>query len=419
MIIIVYKSDISILPETSFDSLRIDAKQFFRLFSNSQQNNIVETQLKALETFLPEDFSKKEVIWLIPNSLKASCLDHLKPLSHDVSLSWQNYDENIFEKLGIKKDTIIDGIIDEACVTEVSSEEIKFINILELETEENLENHETLRLIQNIDTKIVKLDERLSSVLEKKSKVIKTNIVGIVIGLVILVLLIVLFFKSPSSTESFPKTFYDTKFNEINSQLNEIQKLLKNEVPNEDEVFGQQADDAHDETTTYAKDYDTWLKKADKLIKSEKYQKAIESYDKALKFKHDYWPWYNRGIALSKLKRYEEAINSFDRALEFKSKFKFNLYYYWYNRGIALRELKRYEEAIDSFDRALEIEQQQFWGWYELASTFSKLKRYKKAINNYDKALKIKPGSGLAKKEREMALEKLKILKTLEKSVSH
>ena len=95
MIIIVYESDCSILPEQSSDSLSIKSFLFIKLFSNSPQKDIVKDQLDALEKLLPGDSENRNVIWLIPGSLKQDCLQHLKRLSHDFSLSWQNSDENI------------------------------------------------------------------------------------------------------------------------------------------------------------------------------------------------------------------------------------------------------------------------------------------------------------------------------------
>jgi tetratricopeptide (TPR) repeat protein len=400
IIIIVYESNYSILPQLAIQKplhVKVEASPSISLFSNSQQDKrALKRQSNAIKELF-EDFNyEKKLIWLIPNELKEECLNQLKHLSNDKSLYWPNYDEGILENLGINKEAIIDGIIEGKYVTEedFSSEKIKFLNILKLEKETKVfcpqipnDYSKTHELIQNLDTKITKLEERLDEKIKAKPSTSTQLIVGIIIGLV---LAFILFFNFPSLM-GYSKTSDETPFKDINSKLDEntkklyaIQNLIKKKIP-EDVDFSSYPEEPTNGNESQA-----------------------EESDKELQLKsNDYWGWYNRGIALSNLDHYEEAIKSYNKALKVKP----NHYWSLYNRSVALRKSERYEEAIDSYKKALKIDlkiEHQFWCWYELASVLSKLKRYQEAVNSYKKALRIKPRHKDVQNELEIALKKLK-----------
>jgi len=64
-------------------------------------------------------------------------------------------------------------------------------------------------------------------------------------------------------------------------------------------------------------DAEVWFKRAEILVRLERYTDATDSYDHAINIKPDFIAaWYHRGIVFAILEQYHEAIASFDKVLE-------------------------------------------------------------------------------------------------------
>ena len=152
-------------------------------------------------------------------------------------------------------------------------------------------------------------------------------------------------------------------------------------------------------------DEGAWNNKGYSLRNLGMIEEAITCYSKALEINPEYAKaWANKGYYLHELSRLEEAINCYSKALEINPEFV----EVWHNKGISLYGLGRIEEAITCFDKALEINPEDPEAWYSQGSSLDDLGRYEEAISCYDKALEINPRLEIAKKVKEMVLQRMK-----------
>jgi len=94
-------------------------------------------------------------------------------------------------------------------------------------------------------------------------------------------------------------------------------------------------------------------KKAESLLKSDKYLEGLKILNKAVEVDPGYAvAYYNRGWTYCHLKQYSKAIVDYDKAIELYP----NYVSAYFMRGWTYSRLKQYTRAIQDFDRAIELD---------------------------------------------------------------
>ena len=92
--------------------------------------------------------------------------------------------------------------------------------------------------------------------------------------------------------------------------------------------------------------------RAQALVESKQFEKAIEDFDEAIKHNPNYANVYrDRGNAYRNLKQYERAIEDYNKAIELDPEYALA----YNNRGIAFRNLKQYERAIEDYNICFDL----------------------------------------------------------------
>lgn len=131
-----------------------------------------------------------------------------------------------------------------------------------------------------------------------------------------------------------------------------------------------------------------WLSYGNKLLRSQKYEKAVDAFDKAIKIKPDFYQaWYARGRAQRLLQKYKEALESFNKARAYNRTYDPA----WRELGDTLFALNRYEEARQALEKVISLKPDEFMAYRGLCNVLGELGNYSKAIKACDQAIKINP----------------------------
>lgn len=130
-----------------------------------------------------------------------------------------------------------------------------------------------------------------------------------------------------------------------------------------------------------------WLNYGNKLLRSQKYEKAADAFNKAITIKPSYQAWYARGRAQRLQQKYVEAIESFYKAIGYNRTYDPA----WRELGDTLFALNRYSEATQALSRVIELKPDDFIAYRGLCSAFGELGNYPKAIKACDRAIKLNP----------------------------
>lgn len=131
-----------------------------------------------------------------------------------------------------------------------------------------------------------------------------------------------------------------------------------------------------------------WLNYGNKLLRSQKYEKAVDAFNKAIKVKPDlYQAWYARGRAQRLQQKYKEALESFKRATTYRATYDPA----WRELGDTLFALNRYDEARQALEKVISLKPDEFMAYRGLCNVLGELGNYSKAIKACDQAIKINP----------------------------
>ncbi|CAD8170734.1 unnamed protein product [Paramecium pentaurelia] len=130
-------------------------------------------------------------------------------------------------------------------------------------------------------------------------------------------------------------------------------------------------------------DPDFYLKKAQALYQSLKYDKALEIINKALDINTKQQYLQLKGAILHKLGNSAQELNCYLAALGLDQ----NSSSINHNVGVALHTLKRYEESLKYFDAALAIEPNSPDSLNQKGITLLSLDRYQQALECFESAL--------------------------------
>ncbi|GAB1542590.1 hypothetical protein NUACC21_52640 [Scytonema sp. NUACC21] len=129
-----------------------------------------------------------------------------------------------------------------------------------------------------------------------------------------------------------------------------------------------------------------WLSYGNKLLRSQKYDKAVEAFDKAIQIKPDFYQaWYARGRAQRLQGRHKPALESFNTATAYNPTYDPA----WRELGDTLFALNRYEEARQSLEKVVELKPDEFMAYRGLCNVLGELGNYSKAIEACNRAIKI------------------------------
>ncbi|MUG92530.1 tetratricopeptide repeat protein [Scytonema sp. UIC 10036] len=131
-----------------------------------------------------------------------------------------------------------------------------------------------------------------------------------------------------------------------------------------------------------------WLSYGNKLLRSQKYEKAVNAFDKAIHIKPNFYQaWYAKGRAQRLLNRYKEALVSFNQATSYNPTYDPA----WREMGDSLFALNRYEEASKALEKVVELKPDEFMAYRGLCSVLAEMGNYVPAIKACDRAIKINP----------------------------
>jgi tetratricopeptide (TPR) repeat protein/S1-C subfamily serine protease len=131
-----------------------------------------------------------------------------------------------------------------------------------------------------------------------------------------------------------------------------------------------------------------WLSYGNKLLRSQKYEKAVDAFDKAIQIKPDlHQAWYARGRAQRLQQRYKEALVSFSKATAYNQTYDPA----WRELGDTLFALNRYEEARQALEKVISLKPDEFIAYRGLCNVLGELGNYPAAIKACDQAIKINP----------------------------
>ncbi len=131
-----------------------------------------------------------------------------------------------------------------------------------------------------------------------------------------------------------------------------------------------------------------WLSYGNKLLRSQKYEKASTAFDKAIHIKPDFYQaWYAKGRAQRLQRRYKEALVSFHQATSYNSTYDPA----WRELGDTLFALNRYEEARRALEKVVELKPDEFMAYRGLCNVLGELGNYAQAIKACDRTIKINP----------------------------
>ena len=131
-----------------------------------------------------------------------------------------------------------------------------------------------------------------------------------------------------------------------------------------------------------------WLSYGNKLLRSQKYEKAVDAFDRAIQIKPDLsQAWYARGRAQRLQQKYKEALQSFNKATTYNPTYDPA----WRELGDTLFALNRYEEARQVLSKVISLKPDEFIAYRGLCNVLGELGNYPKAIQACDQAIKINP----------------------------
>ncbi|MBD2770564.1 serine protease [Iningainema tapete] len=131
-----------------------------------------------------------------------------------------------------------------------------------------------------------------------------------------------------------------------------------------------------------------WLNYGNKLLRSQKYEKAVEAFERAIAIKSDlYQAWYAKGRAQRLQQKYQDAFVSFQKATVHNP----NYDPAWRELGDTLFALNRYDEARQVLEKVIELKPDEFIAYRGLCNVLGELGNYTKAIKACDQAIKLNP----------------------------
>lgn len=131
-----------------------------------------------------------------------------------------------------------------------------------------------------------------------------------------------------------------------------------------------------------------WLSYGNKLLRSQKYEKAVDAFERAIQIKPDlYQAWYARGRAQRLQQKYKEATESFNKATVYKPTYDPA----WRELGDTLFALNRYEEARQALSKVISLKPDEFIAYRGLCNVLGELGNYPAAIKACDQAIKFNP----------------------------
>jgi tetratricopeptide (TPR) repeat protein/S1-C subfamily serine protease len=131
-----------------------------------------------------------------------------------------------------------------------------------------------------------------------------------------------------------------------------------------------------------------WLSYGNKLLRSQKYEKAVDAFDKAIHIKSDFHQaWYAKGRAQRLQRKYKEALLSFNQATSYNPTYDPA----WRELGDTLFALNRYEEARQALEKVVELKPDEFMAYRGLCNVLAELGNYTQAIKACNRAIKINP----------------------------
>lgn len=131
-----------------------------------------------------------------------------------------------------------------------------------------------------------------------------------------------------------------------------------------------------------------WLSYGNKLLRSQKYEKAVDAFERAIQIKPDLsQAWYARGRAQRLQQKYKEALQSFNKATTYNPTYDPA----WRELGDTLFALNRYEEARQVLEKVISLKPDEFIAYRGLCNVLGELGNYPKAIKACDQAIKINP----------------------------
>lgn len=131
-----------------------------------------------------------------------------------------------------------------------------------------------------------------------------------------------------------------------------------------------------------------WLSYGNKLLRSQKYEKAVDAFEQAIQIKPDLsQAWYARGRAQRLQQKYKEALQSFNKATVYNPTYDPA----WRELGDTLFALNRYEEARQALEKVISLKPDEFIAYRGLCNVLGELGNYPKAIQACDQAIKINP----------------------------
>ncbi|ARV61576.1 hypothetical protein BZZ01_25730 [Nostocales cyanobacterium HT-58-2] len=131
-----------------------------------------------------------------------------------------------------------------------------------------------------------------------------------------------------------------------------------------------------------------WLSYGNKLLRSQKYEKAVDAFNKAIQIKPNFsQAWYARGRAQRLQQKYKEALESFNKATTYNPTYDPA----WRELGDTLFALNRYDEARQVLEKVISLKPDEFMAYRGLCNVLGELGNYPKAIQACDQAIKINP----------------------------
>jgi len=140
---------------------------------------------------------------------------------------------------------------------------------------------------------------------------------------------------------------------------------------------------------------EAWLIKAEVFEEQARFIEALNCYDKSLENVKTGFTLAKKAECLIKMQKYEDALVCFDEAIRVGPD---ELPQFWSGKAKILAKQSRYDEAIKCHERATELYPQYYGNFLEKGKLYFKLKRFEDAIKMYNHALSLEPDLHEARK---------------------
>ena len=136
------------------------------------------------------------------------------------------------------------------------------------------------------------------------------------------------------------------------------------------------------------KQYQSLIKRADKLYQNEDIEDALELYLQAYDIKPNSLDLLNKlGQSFCCVEDFDEAIKYFKEAIAIRS----NSIESYFNLGVTYDLIERFQDAIEAYSKAAELDPKDADILFNIGADYDFLGKPDDAIQYYEKALKIHP----------------------------